>query len=450
MAATNCFPKDLAKTVHEALQLRKPGYPSLDILTELFETLYFISLKTEELQPITCYIVYLSPQNPDPNPPERIVKDRWSYIHFEKLVPLTTSNLIKLAKASDPRTSSFAIFHDTDGQLSIWGIIDQANRYHDFVNYDNEEGPERPGIFQASIVGIGHLVAYIDYEKIAELKANILLGKTLNVLGNGPVYKILRTGIYKYINDIQNSTPEYMYEDRDQWPVSLASYWISSLCRLLLRVQSYRHGGAILITPDASYQGLNVKYGIQYPRLRTALEELATAKIQVTYAEDQIFEKTPDLEDDVVPDGLFEAYQEQIYYSDEIEEIKSELDATIWFISLLTRVDGLVLMNPYLEVKGFGVEITCANVPTEVSQADDAEATIKHEIDYNHFGTRHRSMMRYCSQIPDSIGFVISQDGDVRVMTKVYGQLVMWENIKLQRYANFDATWKQLSYLETD
>jgi len=41
-------------------------------------------------------------------------------------------------------------------------------------------------------------------------------------------------------------------------------------------------------------------------------------------------------------------------------------------------------------------------------------------------------MMRYCAKFPGSVGFVISQDGDVRVMTSVDGRLVIWENIQLQ------------------
>ena len=36
----------------------------------------------------------------------------------------------------------------------------------------------------------------------------------------------------------------------------------------------------------------------------------------------------------------------------ELEDIDSELDGAIWFISLLTRVDGLVLMTPDLGVRG--------------------------------------------------------------------------------------------------
>lgn len=432
MTFTNYFPKDLAEAVHSELERRGSDSPSLEVLTDLFEALYFISLRTEELQPITCYIVYLSPENPDPKPPGRIVKDRWSYIRFTEPIPFTTSNLVKLAKASDPRTSSFAVYHDLHGHLSVWGIIDQANRYHDFVNYDTDEGTERPGVFQASIIGIGHLVTYIGFEKIAELKTNILLGKTLDVLGCGPVLDALMPGIRKYIEKVQGQIPDHIYEDRTHWNASLASYWLSSLCRLLLRVRNFRHGGAILITPDTSKQGLNVKYSIDYQRLRSTLEGYALAGIQETYASDLIFEGYLDQEADEIPTDL---YLDESVCRNEFDEHRSELDGTIWFISLLTRVDGLVLMTPSLEVQGFGVEITYNDEPTEVFLAGNERATKSqlHKGDYNHFGTRHRSMMRYCSQVDGSIGFVISQDGDVRVMTQVHRQLVMWENIRLQR-----------------
>jgi hypothetical protein len=44
--------------------------------------------------------------------------------------------------------------------MGVLGFIDQGNRYHDFVNHDLDSAPERPGIFQASVIVIGHLVAY--------------------------------------------------------------------------------------------------------------------------------------------------------------------------------------------------------------------------------------------------------------------------------------------------
>jgi len=114
------------------------------------------------------------------------------------------------------------------------------------------------------------------------------------------------------------------------------------------------------------------------------------------------------------------------------EESNLELNGALWFVSLLSRVDGLVLLRPDLTVSGFGVEITCTQEPTEVFIARDVGATRLSRQSYEHYGTRHRSMFRYCSLVPASIGFVISQDGEVRAVTRLEDRIVMWEDIQLR------------------
>ena len=357
----NQFPKDFADAVCSELRKRASFCPQREIIVDLFESMYFASLKTEESQPVVFHIVYLDPDNPAPDPPERTVKDRWSFVKLATPIPATIPNLIKIAQASDPRTSSLAVYPNRRGRLSIWGLIDQGNRYHDFVNYEDESGPERPGVFQASIVGIGHLVAYAGLWKIAELKTNTVLRHALNVFEGGPVRETLGMGIQSYIEDVKRELPEYIYRDRPHWDSSLSSYWVASLCRLLLRVQNYRHGGAILMTQDNSFAGLNIKYQIDYSRLRAALHTHALAKIRETFASDKIFENSSDQDANEIPLDL---YLDETVPSNELSENRSELDGTIWFISLLTRVDGLVLMSPALEVKGFGVEIMYSDEPS--------------------------------------------------------------------------------------
>ena len=434
----NYFPKDLAKAVYKELRQLKLAIPNIKILTNLFETLYFVSMQTEEQNSISCYIVYISPDNPDPKPPKRIVRDRWGYTKFAKSIPFTDSNLIKLARASDPRTSAFAVYHNKEGDLYIWGLIDQANHYFDFLNYNSDSDPERPGIFQTSINKSGHIVVYVEYEKIAELKINILTGKTLNVLEYGQVHEGLQPGFKNYYDTIylklrKEVRSELKWRDfLTEWEAYLTDTWISALNRLILRIQSYGHGGAFLISPDKSFKNLNIKYRIKYKRLQNALEKYGLSELQEFYVSDIISTKYLNKKNVNIPTKL---YLDDAIVKFEIEESRSEIDGAIWFISLLSRVDGLVLLNQQLEVEGFGVEIMCNTEPEEIFIDDDLYANDKNmrKISYEHFGTRHRSMMRYCSQYPGSLGFVISQDGEVRVMTQVKNRLVMWENIRLQR-----------------
>jgi hypothetical protein len=117
------------------------------------------------------------------------------------------------------------------------------------------------------------------------------------------------------------------------------------------------------------------------------------------------------------------------------EEVASEIDGTLWFIACLSRVDGLVLMGPDLSVHGFGTVISVEDPPTTIRAAEDNQgATLRPApLSYDQFGTRHRSMMRYCNSYPGSVGFVVSQDGDVRIMTKIGDELIVWDGIRLEQ-----------------
>lgn len=427
----NRTPRDLARAVHAELTRKSETYPRLAILVNLFETMYYASLQTEESERISFHMVYLDPTDPDPEPQSQITKDRWMVVQLADPIPLTTANLIKLANASDPRTSSFAIYHDEQGHLFVWGFVDQGGSYSEYVNYEAEEGTARPGSFQATIAGAGHLIAFIEMKKIAELKVNALLVSVSDVLGGGPIHEALRPGIETYLQAVQAQVLANKYKAHSPSKTNLVAGWLQTLSRLLLRIQRYRHGGAILITPDNSLRGLNLKYELTYDRLRSALEDNAVLRIAQSYFSQKIWSDYINRDAETVPVTL---YLDESTAQDNLKANRRELEGTIWFLSLLTRVDGLLLLNPSLEVQGFGVEITIQDEPASVYMSGNRSATPNslRRIEYNHYGTRHRSMMRYCSLVPGSVGFVVSQDGDVRALTQVRGQLVMWENIKLQ------------------
>ena len=118
----------------------------------------------------------------------------------------------------------------------------------------------------------------------------------------------------------------------------------------------------------------------------------------------------------------------------ELEQRKTEILGASRFIAALSCVDGVVLLDNLMSVRGFGVELRTDNQLTEIYLASDAQAhpdgLREHEL--AQFGTRHRAMMRYCFQYPGALGFAISQDGDIQAMTRIGSRLVYWENIDVQ------------------
>ena len=423
---------DFAKFADEQLKENGRSSPGIIVLTELFRVMYAASMATEEGQKISFELNWIDPQNPDPDPPERIVADRWTAVPFASKIPLTPRALVKAAKATDPRTSSFAVFASEVGSLFIWGVIDQGNRPYDFARYDSESGQDRPGIFQASAIGVGHLGVSIEYEPVAELRIDQITPGGLNPLRSGPIFEAFRPAIAAYISTVKTTVSAEMYEDRGAyWDFALQSQWVATLVRVLLRIRGMGHGGAVLITAGDEQTGLDIKYRIDYPRLAVALQRRGTATVEETYASDLIWE---------VLDADGPSLDVRDYLAESVAatrkgEAVSEIDGILWFIACLSRVDGLVLMKPDLSVAGFGTVITVEDAPAIVRAAKDDTGNPAHltELSYDEFGTRHRSMMRYCNANPGSVGFVISQDGDIRAMCRVEDYVLIWDGVRLQR-----------------
>jgi hypothetical protein len=129
-----------------------------------------------------------------------------------------------------------------------------------------------------------------------------------------------------------------------------------------------------------------------------------------------------------------DAYLEERIVEGGVEDLDESLTGTVHFISSLSRVDGLVLMRPDLTVSGYGVEIRTEEKveKVRVSLSPKLGPSTSKLVEANHFGTRHRSMMRYCFAHPSSLGFVISQDGDIRAVMRVRNEVVMWDNLKVR------------------
>ena len=163
------YPYHLAKLVAHELALEAIDSPSEKVLLKLFEILYFASLKTDEARPCRCTINYLDPSSQRSQFLSDGQPQGWMAVPFRHPIPLDVRSLLKLADAADPTVSSIAVFSDTNEELYIWGLIDQELRYGDRVALDAQEDPQRPGLFQATIAGVGTIAAYKNFTLVRSI-----------------------------------------------------------------------------------------------------------------------------------------------------------------------------------------------------------------------------------------------------------------------------------------
>jgi hypothetical protein len=278
---------DLAQAVDQRL-MRDGNSPGLGALTRLFEVVYFTSLKTEEAKPVQVRIALVDPKSPDPDRPPGPNADRWKIIRLAARLPLTVSNLVKLSKAADPWSSCLAVHYDTSREPFIWGLVDQVVHFNTYLVHEKAHAYAPPGLFQVIAFGAADLSVYKEHEFVARLAQDTLSKRQNDVFWSGPVSDCLDKGIGPYIQTVwsevvrEENTPyvkKWVEKLRrtHQWDSTIADTWIGTICRVLIGIQRYRHGGALLIT--RSNDDLNVKYGINYPRLRTSLTLTAATPI---------------------------------------------------------------------------------------------------------------------------------------------------------------------------
>ena len=421
------YPADLGHHVRSYLNRKGEKPPSDEVITQLLETLFFASLRHEEAQPTLCRVAFIDRRNPDPKPPEHIVADRWKFFKLTNDVPFTVSNLVKLSQAVDPWGSTLAVDADGEGGLKIWGLIDQSVHFSAFLVKEASSGPEMPGMFQAVIEGIAEVSAYKNNVLLGTLKQDVLIAHQHRVFDKGPVHSKMLPWIGKYRARVKEVAGEVPYGARDHWEESLNDLWFSALCRLLIGIHRYRHGGAVLISDDPA--DLAVKYSLEYPRLKDALVRVGTQEILKTFYSDEIFETYIDKHRPEMPVNL---HLDESLAAAQFEGSRNELKGCLRFLTSLSRVDGLLWLDSDLCLRGFGVEITIQNDPAGAFAAQNSDATKRTVLVPNHFGMRHRSMLRYCGVHENAVGFVVSQDGDVRTITKVDEDVVLWDRTRLQ------------------
>lgn len=430
----NARPKHLANLVYNKLKVSRqhPDLPALAVLENLFDCLFFTSMCREESDLIKVTVTMIDPANPDPHPPKQHVPERWSYIPFSKPIKMNAKSLAKLSKAADPCSSSLAVYYNEKG-IFIWGMIDQAMHYENFLNYESDIDSEQPGLFQVSIDDIGTLSVLFDYQLLATLKQHVLVQRYLDVMTIGPISKILRQNATTLKTTVKQYLRErYPNATYTEWEDFLDNLWIQTLSRLLLKIQYYQHGGAILIHSD--HVDLDIKYQISYNRLLNAMIAHAKACIDNAMLEAKV-EETLDSGKRAVGKSLYHQESRAFYAK---AGTADEITGAISFIASQTCVDGVVLFDTNLVASGFGTVLRSKRMPRKIYVSSAATASPKSLIaaDPKHYGTRHRSMIAYCWNHPTALGMVISQDGEIRAFHRIDDKLIMWENIKTRQYAS--------------
>ena len=419
--------------------LRETGepVPRQRVLENLFSICYEVSLKTEEGSRLRFTLTYQDPGNPDPEPPPNIRAHRWTWTMLAKPLPLNSTSLAKLAAATPPYAATIGVYHDSNQGLIIWGLSDQELHWYNYTLREGSDAFIRPGAFQVEVYGTASFDIVGSFGRIGAIQLGNYRSMPVDVVGSGPVSQKLKRVADSHIEAVRihpNTWGDAVVRKLTRDDRSFVRMgWEDCLLRLLLGIKRQRHGGAVLFSELASE--LKPKYRAPYNGLESCLQRLAAANWDESKAEKSVWDKL--VSDKPVPSKLVRDYS---IATRDVEDAKKGLDGAVALAVSLSRVDGLIWFRNGFQLGGFGVEITTKLEPSHVYLARTASGTIGRckEIEIERFGTRHRSMIRYCAKYPDSVGLIVSQDGEVRAVTSVDSRVVLWDDIALSRNVRVD------------
>lgn len=416
-------------------RLRQIGVrgPSKQVLKTILETLYGVSLRTEEGRQIRCSVAFSDPSNPDPDRPRVQRVDYPKFSRFTEVLDFSIERLVKLSRAINPWAASIAIYGSQNTPPFIWGVLDQRVHYN--MSLYNERGaPIQPGVFTAEIDGIGQLSVYHESVFLGALKYDTVITEQIDALYATAVLKKVRPNLSTVSAAICAALNTSKKQHRDHIARELRDTWVETVQRICIGVQRAGTGGTIIITGVPPEELLSTGYTLEYGRPADAVPGAVLQSAYKGIVADKVRSAG-----ELVPR---QTVVQESFADGDADDRLDEVTGCVRLLTSLATLDGALVLNTDLSVKRFGAKI---NSNRKVRHVYDGASYLKtgqlnKTFDYTRHGTRHLSVIRYCLEDPTAIGIIVSQDGAVRVVTKVRASAVLWDNVKLRQYHD-DLSW---------
>ena len=425
-------PYHLAQTVGRALSISGSEPPPEEVLTLFFSALYEASFRGEAGGTLRGRIVWS-------DTPSTVSGE---FVRLSALVPLSAGSLALFLEGAVPPPILLVGRSETH-PVVIYGILSGT---HTAV----------PGaLFSTHLLGPAHLKVETGLDYPLELRRNRLHLSTQKVFERGLVRARLSALFQPLYSAVQLLLPEdvasspllsagsfplpgggVLLQEQD-WPETLEQFWVHALTLLLRRMDESRHGGCVLVMPrreTPKENGLPEETWLAPPseasfsQLRQKLETIAAAAITHQVESVQRLSERTASPGGLLPDDL--VLQEPSLPRDLLTSDPKITDA-VGLLASLARLDGLLRLDPLLNLISFGGQPSAAALPERVYLAGDEAGSDLTPISFRSFGPRNQALLSLCRQNPDAIGFALTQDGDLRAMLLHDEKLIVWNTVLL-------------------
>lgn len=437
-------PSHLAQAVFRALTVSESEPPEEGLLGSFFDAIYQVSFRDQvvrgEGQPQTRRLVWQRPGNH--------AEAASCQLRLTPPVPLHPASLASLLTAAGPQSALLVsvgpVLEGEAQTLVIQGIVPRGA----------EAG--RSGLFRVEILGPAHLKVDVGLDYPLELRRNRLHFSALNVFGRGPVRERLSALLQPVFPAVQALLPEdiaaspllsggafplpggaVLISEQD-WPDLVEQFWLKALASLLERVLDKRASGLVAIAPrpDAAEQadwrvedGAAPPHEAAYSQVRHLLEKRAAEAMR------QQVQSVGSLSERLASQSVS---LDDVAFQEPASRLRPpggdpEIAGALQVLAALTRTEGILRLDPHLDLVSFGGQTGAGKLPERVYLAADEPASELTPISLRSFGPRNQALLRLCYQDPEALGFAFTQEGEIRAMMWHEEKLIVWNTVSLPR-----------------
>lgn len=409
---------------------KAPPLPADPALEVLLETAYHASFLSEEGRRPGFRIIYLPPDKRFSDPDPRYYVNDFRRLPFDHSRPYTAVEVNRLAPAAELTRLMLCVHNYSEThehpELFIWGMLDVGENWWKFVHHETSGGRPPPKALTITSLSPGEIIISTQGEVLASLRNGDIQYPEYNALWSGPASDFFlpaRTALYDAaVNRLHAQRWDESGND-DNYPHRL---YVMFLERILFSILQKRHGGALLLIPNQISKSdtritdhLLIKYPCEYDYAWEILVQSLLNLRRYNALHVPLWNGTTKMTQ--------ENFQKYSILSSEDEELDEGMKDAAQAIASLTSVDGAVLLNDRFAVLGFGAEVTAISpLLSEVAVQVSGQNV---RIPIESFGTRHRSVFRFCSSFDQSVGFVVSQDGGIKAVKRVGSDVLLWPDI---------------------
>lgn len=401
------YPKELADRTRASWPASsacgRPPRRLPERLESILDAAYHASFLRDEERAVTCRILVLPPSElpADGGPPASLLP-----LVFEAPRGFDEHELRRLSPAASMHRALIGV-DDSGDALATWGVVQSGPRWLQASQGGRAKEPPMPPCLVVRVARPGHLIVSCGSQLVAELRGGRLADFTLDVFQSQWLQALFAESREATASEHRTASAVAMSN-----PVAseLARYVAQQMIkRVLATMRAAHHGGTIVIGPPdcISEHLLRTKYPLRDTPARRRFRALLLSILETVARRAAACGENPDAN----------------FYRADTDPRVAELDEGLFemshLIAALAEVDGAVVLTKRFEILGFGAEIAGGLPPVDqVRRALDLEGDSYATEVVDAVGTRHRSAYRFCAAVPRALAVVMSQDSEVRFVTR--------------------------------